>query len=64
MQRYVDQLVEILEEAQQNRPSPLYLELPEEMECLRDVIDLEMSFEEDEKTMEAIFGVPRLNSQK
>ena len=60
MQKYVDQLVEILEEAHHNRPMPRYLELPEDMECLRDVIDLEMSFEEDEKTMEAIFGVPKI----
>jgi len=60
MQKYVNQLVEILEEAQQNRPSPRYLELPEDMECLRDVIDLEMSLEEDEKTMEVIFGVPQI----
>ena len=26
-----------------------YLELPEEMECLRDVIDFEMSMEEEEQ---------------
>ena len=60
MQKYIEQLAEMLEEAKQNRPSPRYLELPEEMECLRDVIDLEMSLEEDEKTMEAIFGVPQI----
>ncbi|MCL2649932.1 MAG: hypothetical protein FWD60_02760 [Candidatus Azobacteroides sp.] len=60
MQKYVNQLAEMLEEAQQNRPSPRYLELPKEIECLRDVIDLEMSLEEDEKTMEAIFGVPQI----
>ena len=60
MQKYVNQLVEILKEAQQNRPSPRYLELPEDMECLRDVIDLEMSLKEDEKTMESIFGVPKI----
>ena len=60
MQKYVNQLVEILKEAHQNRPSPRYLELPEDMECLRDVIDLEMSLEEDEQTMETIFGVPQI----
>ena len=60
MQNYVNQLLEMLQEAHANRPAPRYLELPEEMECLRDVIDLEMSFEEDERTMENIFGVPQI----
>jgi hypothetical protein len=50
----------MLQEAHSNRPAPRYLELPEEMEPLRDVIDLEMSMEEDEKTMESIFGVPQI----
>ena len=60
MEKYINQLLEILEEAQQNRPSPRYLELSEDMECLRDVIDLEMSLEEEEKTMETILGVPKI----
>lgn len=57
MQIYINQLLEILQEAHFNRPTPSYLELPEEMECLRDVIELEKSMEEDEQTMENIFGV-------
>ena len=60
MQTYVNQLLEMLQEAHGNRPAPRYLELPEEMECLRDVIDLEMSMEEKEHTMESIFGVPQI----
>ncbi|MDR2466130.1 MAG: hypothetical protein LBD35_01950, partial [Prevotellaceae bacterium] len=60
MQLYVTQLLEMLHEAKQNRPSPRYLELPEEMECLRDVIDLEMSLEEEEHTMESIFGIEQI----
>ena len=55
MQKYVDQLLEMLQEAHNNRPAPRYIELPEEMECLRDVIDMEMSMEEDEQIMENIF---------
>jgi hypothetical protein len=50
----------MLWEAHSNRPSPRYLELPEEMECLRDVIDLEKSLEEDEYTMESIFGIEQI----
>ena len=60
MQKYVNQLLEMLQEAHNNRPAPRYIELPEEMECLRDIIDMEMSMEEDEKTMENIFGVPQI----
>jgi hypothetical protein len=60
MQHYVTQLLEMLQEAKQNRPSPRYLELPEEMECLRDVIDMEMSLEEEEHTMESIFGIEQI----
>ncbi|MDR1895759.1 MAG: hypothetical protein LBR10_03100 [Prevotellaceae bacterium] len=59
MQKYVDQLIEMLREAHHNRPAPRYLELPEEMKGLEDVIDLEMSMEEDEQTMESLFGVPK-----
>jgi len=59
MQRYVDQLLEMLQEAHSNRPAPRYIEIPEELEILRDVIDLEMSMEEDARTMESIFGVPQ-----
>jgi hypothetical protein len=59
MQRYIEQLLETMQEAYHNRPAPRYLELPEEMECLRDVIDLEMSLEEEELTMETIFGIPQ-----
>ena len=60
MQRYVTQLLEMLQEAKQNRPSPRYLELPEDMECLRDEIDLEMSLEEEEHTMERILGIEQV----
>ena len=60
MQEYVNQLIEILEEAHHNRPSPRYIELSEDDECLRDIIDMEMSMEEEEKTMETIFGVPKM----
>ena len=58
MEKYVKQLLEILREAHNNRPAPRYIELSEDMECLRDVIDMEMSMEE-ERTMESIFGVPQ-----
>jgi hypothetical protein len=60
MQAYVNQLLEMLQEAHSNRPAPRYLGLSEEMECLRDVIDLDMSLEEDEHTMESIFGLPQM----
>ena len=61
MQNYVNQLLEMLQEAHGNRPAPRYFELPEEMECLRDVIDLEMSMEKGEEyTLESIFGVPKI----
>jgi hypothetical protein len=59
MQHYVNQLLDMLQEAHSNRPGPRYLELSEEMECLRDVIDVDMPLEEDEQTMESIFGVPQ-----
>ena len=36
MQNYINQLLEMLQEAHTNRPTLRYLELPEEMECLRD----------------------------
>ena len=60
MQKYITQLLETLQEAYDNRPAPRYIELSEEMECLRDIIDLEMSMEEEEQTMETIFGVPQV----
>lgn len=60
MQNYINQLIEILQEAHDNRPTPSLLELPEEMECLRDIIELEKSMEKNEQTMENIFGVPRI----
>lgn len=60
MNRYVEQLLEILHEAQNNRPLPRYLDLPEEMECLRDMIEFDKSLEEDEQTMESTFGVPQI----
>ncbi|GHT34302.1 hypothetical protein FACS189434_10210 [Bacteroidia bacterium] len=60
MKRYVEQLVEILQEAYSNKPQPRYMELPEEMECLRGIIELEKSIDEGEEyTMENIFGVPQ-----
>lgn len=60
MQNYITQLLEILHEAQSNRPLPRYMELPEDMEPLRDIIEFEKSLEEDEQTMESIFGVPQM----
>jgi hypothetical protein len=60
MQKYVTQLLEMLQEAHNNRPAPRYLELPDDMECLRDVIDMEKSMEEDKLSMEHIFGVPQV----
>jgi hypothetical protein len=61
MQRYIEQLVEMLQEAHFNKPQPRYLELPEEMECLRDIIDYEKSIEEGEEyTMESIFGIEQI----
>lgn|SRR5690554_625207 len=59
MQAYIDQLIEMLQEAQDNRPFPRYLELSEEMEVLRDVIELERSLEEAEVLMETLLGVPQ-----
>jgi len=60
MQKYVHQLLEMLQEAHVNRPVPRYLELPEEIECLRDIIDMDMSLEEEEQTMESILGIPQI----
>ena len=60
MQRYIEQLIEILREAESNRPAPRLMELPEEMETLRDVIELEISLEEGGQTMESILGVPQI----
>jgi len=59
MQQYITQLLELLRHAHNNRPSPLYLELPEDMECLRDVIAMEKSLEEEEQTLEQLFDVPQ-----
>lgn len=61
MEKYIKQLIELLKTAQDNRPTPGYLELPEEMETLRDVIELEKSLKENEQTMESIFGIPQIN---
>jgi hypothetical protein len=60
MQKYVNQLLEMMQEAHNNRPAPRQLYLPEEMKGLEDIVDLEMSLEEDEHTMESIFGVPQM----
>lgn len=59
MQNYINQLLEILQEAQNNRPEPRYFELSEEMEPLRDMIELEMSIELEEPIMENLLGVPQ-----
>ena len=59
MQKYVDQLIETLREAHDNHPGPRYIELNGEDECLRDIIDMEMSIEEEEQTLESVFGVPQ-----
>lgn len=60
MQTYINQLLETLHEAQYNHPALRYFELPEEMECLRDVMELEKSLDEDEQTMESVLGVPQV----
>lgn len=60
MNRYIEQLLEMLHEAQSHRPAPRVMELPEEMEALRDVIELEISLEEGGQTMESILGVPQI----
>jgi len=60
MEKYLKLLIETLREAYNQKPSPRYLELPKEMESLRDVIDMEMSMQEDEHTLESIFGVSQL----
>jgi hypothetical protein len=60
MQKYITQLLEMLQEAHSNRPAPRQLYLPEDMQGLEDIIDLEMSLEEEEHTMESIFGVPQM----
>ena len=59
MQSYIHQLLETLKDAHNNRPVPRYLELPEEMEDLRDITELEKSLEEDELIMENLLGVPQ-----
>ena len=61
MQKYIKQLIELLKTAHDSRPTPSYLELPEEMETFRDLIELEKSLKENEQTMESIFGVPQIN---
>ena len=60
MQKYVNQLVEILQEAHGNCPAPRPLFLPDDMKGLEDIIDMEMAMEEEEKTMESIFGIPQI----
>ena len=57
MEKYVNQLVELLQEAHIHRPNLRKLDLPEDMKGLEDVIDIELAMEEKEKTMEQIFGV-------
>src|SRR5688572_25242317 len=59
MQTYIIQLLGILKEAHNNRSLPRYIQLPEEMEVLRDVIELEKSLEEDELIMENLLVVPQ-----
>src|SRR5690554_5484614 len=59
MQKYIIQLLELIKTAEENRPVPSYIEIPEEMEVFRDLIELEKSIEEDEQTMENIFGMPQ-----
>jgi hypothetical protein len=58
MQQQVNQLLEMLHEAHNNRPAPRDLELYEDMD-LRDIIGIDMPLEEDEHTMESIFGLPQ-----
>ena len=60
MERYIEQMLEIMREAHGNRPAPIPMDLPEDMECLRDVIAYERSMEEDRQTMEEILGVPKI----
>jgi len=59
MQKYIIQLLELIKTAEENRPVPSYIEIPKEMEDFRDLIELEKSIEEDDQTMESIFGVPQ-----
>jgi len=60
MEKYINQLIEDLREAHPRKPSPRKIELPEEMKGLEDIVDLEMSMEEQQHTMEGIFGVPQI----
>jgi hypothetical protein len=60
MQHYVDQLLEMLQEAQKKRPALRHLELPEETECLNGLIDADMLLEEDKHVMESIFDLPQM----
>lgn len=57
MEKYVNQLIELLQEAQHRRPSPCKLGLPDEMEWLEDMMDIETIISGPEYTMEHIFGV-------
>lgn len=59
MEKYVTQLLEILQAAEENKPAPTQIDLPEEMEGLREIIEMERSLKEDEQLMENIFGVPQ-----
>lgn len=61
MEKYINQLIELLREAQHRRPAPRKLDLPEDMKGLEDIIDMEMSMQEEEHTMEQIFGVEQYN---
>lgn len=57
MEKYISQLTELLQEAQHRRPTPRYLDLPEEMEGLEDIIDAEMAMAGKGSTLEQIFGI-------
>lgn len=59
MEKYIEQLLELMKEAPEKRPVVRTLEIPEEMEALRGVMELEASFG-NEETMESIFGIPKI----
>lgn len=60
MHHYITQLIEDLREATNRKPAPRQLFLTEDMQGLEDITDLEISLEEDEHTMESIFGIPQI----
>ena len=61
MENYINQLIEDLRDAHARKPSPRKLKLPEDMKCLENIIDLEMSLNEQENTMESILGIPQID---